>query len=380
MVAVSGGRLFTWGCWWRPIVAAPLVLVAVAASAPSADAAGWSVMPMPAGIGELTGVSCVSVSSCFAVASGGDAVRLAGGRWSIEPSATKGGGTSLDGVSCVSATACTAVGGYGATDCLGVGCAVGVAERWLGGDWSAQPIPPLPPNPAYALPAGISCTTERACITVGRTSQRTTLVDRLRGTRWSISPTPNPRRSGDIYLTAVSCTSATFCIAVGRAGWWPLIERLQGSRWRIERVRGLGWRSELTGVSCTSMTFCMAVGVAAAQGTGQLFKLAERYDGSRWSIVPTAPYVEQLRGVSCTSQSACTAVGSNGRGSTFAERWNGADWSTKRTPRLRGRFTTGSLAAVSCASATACIAVGSYRLDAYPYQDQALVERWTSGR
>jgi hypothetical protein len=74
-----------------------------------------------------------------------------------------------------------------------------------------------------------------------------------------------------------------------------------------------------------------------------------------------APAVaDVLSGVSCSAAKACTGVGdyanSSGASVTLAERWNGSSWSVQPTPTPGG---DGSLGDVSCASATACMAVGS---------------------
>lgn len=65
--------------------------------------------------------------------------------------------------------------------------------------------------------------------------------------------------------------------------------------------------------------------------------------------------------MSCASKTACTAVGSyvngrSGRGFTLAERWNGSGWSIQQTPSLGGE---GYLKGVSCASTSVCTAVGA---------------------
>jgi hypothetical protein len=65
--------------------------------------------------------------------------------------------------------------------------------------------------------------------------------------------------------------------------------------------------------------------------------LAERWNGSRRSVLPTPnpPSGTQygLESVSCTSARACTAVGTYGNDAFgLAERWNGSRWSIQRTP------------------------------------------------
>ncbi len=66
----------------------------------------------------------------------------------------------------------------------------------------------------------------------------------------------------------------------------------------------------LYGVSCTAADQCTAVGRAG--GTA----LAERWDGSTWTVQPTASPASQklLYAVSCPSASTCTATGGSTAG------------------------------------------------------------------
>ena len=102
---------------------------------------------------------------------------------------------------------------------------------------------------------------------------------------------------------------------------------------------------------------------------GRARAVAERWNGTRWTIQPTPnprPGGAFLNGVSCTSASACTAVGSLPPG-TLAERWNGTRWAIQPTPNpAQGG---GGLSGVSCTSASACTAVGGSNAG-------ALAERW----
>jgi hypothetical protein len=121
---------------------------------------------------------------------------------------------------------------------------------------------------------------------------------------------------------------------------FTLAEAWNGSTWTIlptpsPRLPGGG--AELNSVSCTSSTSCMAVGetqVFHVPG-GYLIPhpFAESWNGSKWSMVATPALTNSgasLNGVSCTSTSSCMAVGNEG---TLAEAWNGTAWSVVKTPR-----------------------------------------------
>jgi len=191
---------------------------------------------------------------------------------------------------------------------------------------------------------------------------------------WSITPSPNPRAQNGL-LNWVSCSGASTCTAVGSylrgSGIGAtLAERRDGNTWTTEPTPNpAGARvSALQGVSCTSSA-CVAVGYSI-DGSGAQVTLAERWEGTRWTIQPTPNPAGatsiQLFSVSCTSPSACTAVGSSSSG-TVAERWNGTKWIIQSTPNpAQGG---GALSAVSCASASACTAVGASN-------SGSLTERW----
>src|SRR5215472_13462533 len=166
-----------------------------------------------------------------------------------------------------------------------------------------------------------------------------TLAEQWNGHSWRVLRTPNPRGAAVSQLIGVSCTSASACTAVGisdplSASATTLAERWNGTRWTIQatpnpRQGGGG----LGGVSCTSASACTAVGAANPFGASAT-TLAERWNGTRWSIQSTRNPPQgggALNGVSCTSASACTAVGAANpfgpSATTLAERWNGTRWS-----------------------------------------------------
>jgi hypothetical protein len=196
---------------------------------------------------------------------------------------------------------------------------------------------------------------------------------------------------GNGVFAGVSCTSATFCAAMG-SNSGVLAVRLNGTRWSIQRAPspavapGEG-AIEPGGVSCTSRRACLAVGSYVGQSNDIPF--AERWDGMRWSIqnplpVPGSGLDVSLYAVSCASPSACTAVGSSvknamGAGDfTLAERWNGSRWAIQPTPTPSGNA---ELYGVSCTSPSACTAIGYYATGPdYQPHDWPLAERWNGNR
>ncbi len=198
--------------------------------------------------------------------------------------------------------------------------------------------------------------------------------------KWTLQSTPSfpptHARNGDGgTFGAVSCTSATACVAVGRYyAVFSFVRRPEGfSNTLAETWNGHIWRIQSTptppdngiplgdfnGVSCTSAAACIAVGERSALPLES--PLAERWDGHTWMVqaVPNFPGAGQFTAVSCTSADACIAVGyrhaRNGVGAItpLAERWDGQTWTLQSTAALGGMFL-----GVSCTSANACTAVG----------------------
>jgi hypothetical protein len=335
---------------------------------PVSGAPAWSIMPTPNPRGGtdsgLGGVSCRSASACTAVGAYVNnatnvtlAERWNGKAWAIQPTPNPSGSTDtqLGAVSCPSASACTAVGFH-----LNNGGTANVmlAERWNGKAWAIQPTPPT------IIGLAVSCPSASACTAVGG-GPTGRLAERWNGKAWTVQHTPNPEPGGtgvSAVLDGVSCTLASACTAVGfyRIGGVisqrTLAERWNGTTWTIQPTPSFSDYSSLDGVSCTSASACTAVGQYESV-SGDFGTLAERWNGTTWTIqsTPSEPFQQAtaLNGVSCPSASACTAVGYFT--GTLAERWNGTTWAIQPTP---GRYGS-SLNGVSCTSASACIAVGS---------------------
>jgi hypothetical protein len=127
--------------------------------------------------------------------------------------------------------------------------------------------------------------------------------------------------------------------------------------------------SALAAVSCPTLHACVAVGT---QGASAQRALAEQWNGTRWSVVPTpatGATDTTLSAVSCSSPVACTAVGDTqpGQGLAYpgtplAERWNGSSWVMQSFPEPSGTDVGAYLTGVACPSANRCVAVGFYDL------------------
>jgi hypothetical protein len=264
------------------------------------DGRRWAVQPTPNTPGnntDLEGVACASARWCTAaglhITPIGLLLTLAehwnGARWVRQPTPSPpagpgvGGGT-LEAIGCSSAAACT-----------GVGIAESVPpviERWNGATWAMQHSPRVrDPGPGELW--SVSCPAAAVCLAAGDTGGNATnftthaLAERWNGTAWVIQRVPQPPGAADSSLTGISCSSPVACTAVGTwlggsARGGLLAERWNGKTWAIQATPSPpGHDSGFDAVSCPSATACVAVG---RSGSGPL---AARWNGTAWALVHT---------------------------------------------------------------------------------------------
>ncbi len=323
----------------------------------------------------LYGVSCPTTSRCIAVGATVSTnyfrktlVRSWNGTsWSTiaSPNPSTAVDSVLSGVSCVSTTSCVAVGSFydNTTDNT-------LIESWNGTNWSIITSPPITSSTSSLL-SGVSCISTRSCTAVGQYwdgSMYRALIESWNGTTWSTVASPTGTGIGSAYLSGVSCISTTFCTAAGNyfdgINYQALIESWNGTNWSITTSPPISTNidSGLNGVSCISTTFCTAVGLYFDGTTQKTF--VESWNGTTWFTVAsptgTGIGVTYLSGVSCISTTFCTAVGSYYDGTnqkTFFELWNGTTWSVLGSPNFQTAF-EGELLGVACNSPTTCVVTG----------------------
>jgi hypothetical protein len=191
---------------------------------------------------------------------------------------------------------------------------------------------------------------------------------------WSVVSSPN-RGPGFNGLSAVSCVSAAACTAVGGFQGSTGVERTlaeswNGSRWSAvpSPNRGTGGNA-LFAASCVPDGACMAVGgfglpsggASGLSGSGQ-GTLIESWNNTRWSLLPSPSpgSSSDLSGVSCVSDDRCMAVGATENSSLVVSTLI-ESWNGTRwsvVPSPSPHDST--LAGVSCVSAAACTATGIY--------------------
>lgn len=342
----------------------------------------WSVVttPNPAGttFPYFAHVTCTSATNCFAVGSDGGSPlhktlveRWNGTVWAIVASPNPAGASQSDlfGASCPSATLCYAVGWSNQTGPLTT-----LVETWNGSAWSITPSP-SPAGASQSALNAVSCSSATNCLAVGQKeigSSETTLTEKWNGTAWSSVASPNPSGSSFSQLLAVSCPSATACFAVG-GGSTSLIEKWNGTTWSLATApAGLA----LSGVACTSVTACWAVGSQSSISTPSAIV---RWNGSTWTLTShTGPVIHtgSLVATSCADATNCFGVGHyttpGGTIGTLIERPSGTAWAVVASPNPAG--VESDLQGVSCASATDCFGVGRTRV--YNGNFRTLIEHW----
>ena len=367
------------------VIAGAVLCTALCSTPPAGASTGWRVQNVPAPAGssgaQLLAVSCPANGVCFAVGDSAGtqaagqstlAERWSGGHWVIQPTPSPGIGdvAQLTGISCLSVTDCTAVGIISTATAANST----LVEHWDGTSWTVVPSPD-PAGTTTTDFTGVSCASDTSCVAVGlydtsgNRPHGLPLAEHWDGTSWTITHVPLPAgiTVGDLE-GGVTCPSVTDCVAVGGIQTPSqvnelLAERWNGTRWRVQATPAPAGAASpsLSSVSCTSPARCTAVGLYFPNG-GTATPLAERWDGTAWTIQNGLPANDGLASVSCTSSTSCTAVGITGAGavSPVADHWDGTTWTQQPMPVPHNSTRNVFVSGVSCRSATTCTAVGVY--------------------
>jgi hypothetical protein len=191
---------------------------------------------------------------------------------------------------------------------------------------------------------------------------------------WNIITSPNTSASDSNILMGTTCTSAWNCWAVG--GVIPagsnnnnnpqpnaLVDHWNGSAWSLgPNAQPPGSQASLLwSVSCVTASDCWAVGAQEGATQQNPVLMAEQWNGSTWTVMPTPDIGGYLFSVTCTSASDCWAVGN----SVDAQKnplngvilqWNGSQWSQVTAPSSGQSYD--QLDSVTCTSSSDCWAVG----------------------
>jgi hypothetical protein len=250
-----------------------------------------------------------------------------------------------------------------------------LAEVWDGGWTVISGKNPL--GSTWSSLQDVACPKITFCMMVGQagTSRKTSrgivysshaTAYRWNGTTVTRLTVPGPAKGHDAELAGLACATSTNCLAVGnyrnaQNQWRAYSAAWANGKWQLESARNLGGEALTTfnAVSCTSATTCMAAGVAQTPGS---HPFAESWRNGTWRFTAMpARNSAGLVGVSCPVAGRCFAAGWSGnRG--LIEAWNGSRWTVQSSPATLGAFSADSLMHVSCVTAAECVAVG-YRFN-----------------
>jgi hypothetical protein len=259
-----------------------------------------------------------------------------------------------------------------------------LVEQFSDHVWTMVATPTIHGATSTAL-IDVSCPAADFCVAVGSAQFAVPpspglLAETWNGTSWIATVLPTPAGGTEPALAAVSCRAQGECVAVGSFiddrtdTYRPLAERLDGSAWTVVPTPvpphggGATGNSEFTDLDCSTAAQCEVVGIVGYNDTLQdVFAYGLR--GSTWTyqsqLNPGPDPGNTDNAVSCSSGGACTSVGSVSIVGEFAlvEYWNGSAWVRQVTPAPVHR-PDDTLSDVSCDGGTSCVAVGeSYRVD-----------------
>jgi hypothetical protein len=312
--------------------------------------------------------------------------------WYVATTPGTGADDILLGSSCANATQCWAVG-VSIEDINTNSNYAPIVETWNGTAWMLAATPPVPTDHGGGF-FDISCLSGSDCWAVGAAlgvnghgNPTGSLIENWNGSSWSIVPNPNPTGPGvaGAILQSVNCTSSSNCVAVGYStddngeNLNDVIEQWDGSTWNIVPGAATGQTyDQLSTVRCLAADDCWAVGNAGPAQQNPHFLpiypgaigdqgLIEHWDGTSWTITPSAAYPSPeggyLYGLACADATDCWASGattdSSGNASGIVmQHWDGSTW-TDVSASVPDSSTPGILSSISCLGSVQCWAVGS---------------------
>lgn len=104
---------------------------------------------------------------------------------------------------------------------------------------------------------------------------------------WTAAPAPVVPVQGLDTSLDVSCVTEDWCLAVGSMGRYPLAQRWDGSAWSVVTGPSLGFANNTYGVSvdCGTTTSCVARVGRSYASSGSFYDYAVAWDGAQWHEV-----------------------------------------------------------------------------------------------
>ena len=278
--------------------------------------------------------------------------KVTAGTWSIVPSPSSSEPLNgLNSVTCVTDNDCWSVGAQQATNSEPPPSNHPLFEHWDGKAWSTVPNPGPTDNSVFT--ASVACPASNDCWAVGSTSnlqpptpQNNQFFEHWDGSVWTnVSGPVLSDPSASIRLDSTTCVSGSDCWAVGSetdanngVSGATLTEHWDGSAWSVVSSPNTSPSSidGLRSVSCVTSADCWSVGQTLAGPS--LDTLAEHWNGTAWTIVPTPNVTgadNSLAATTCVATNDCWSVGvsvSSSGFKTLFEHWDGTVWSIVASP------------------------------------------------
>jgi hypothetical protein len=328
-------------------------------AAPASEHPSWSLTPPLIGHGPtrpatLIGISCGSSRLCAAIDSAGNVLtttRPAGpaSGWQsipIDP------GLRFRDVSCTRTRFCIAVAdkSYLATSTR----PTGAAARWklTGLDLFDDTSDGVDPHDALT---DVSCASASLCVATRWTGGENNLEVSLN----PAAPAPIWRGRGlgqfkYDFFHAISCPSRVLCIAADAVGGNIVTSIDAGRHWRFTKIEPRGaWNKRTTdipsvnAVSCPTASFCIAV-----DDIGQIITTHNATGGYRAWHRSQLPHGHELTAVSCGSVSLCAGIDQHGN--VLVSTQANVPGSTWNVAHIHQRATH-----LSCPTARMCVATTS---------------------
>ena len=315
-----------------------LVFAYSVSAAPGLTTSGlrWSspVRIGPSGL-QVQDVSCSSSAFCVAVGNG-KVARYVQGRWTRTSGidVAHRGHIERQHVSCVSHTFCALTSTSDTS---------GYVYTWNGTRWSKAHS--LNEGARKAFIGDISCTSRTFCMAVGTLYEGTTISPhnsygqawRFNGTRWSRTAIFKGRED---YVWLVSCTARTFCVASDQlrtqtyTGTWHRPVKMPAAG----PTNPGGIPEQWQALTCVGTHWCAAVGDRSAV-----------WNGSRWSLVRVSGW-RSSTGLSCAAVGNCVVMDDWGHARTLTSgSWSSPVLADSKNP-------SGNPLPVSCPTTTWCMA------------------------
>jgi outer membrane protein OmpA-like peptidoglycan-associated protein len=247
--------------------------------------------------------------------------------------------------------------------------------------WALHTFPSVRNSGSAALINSVSCSSNVSCAAGGFTTDSNgdvqALVSTFDGHNWTDQQVATSLNGGGhAQVSAISCTSNSFCVADGffsrpNNTTGAFVSLYNGQTWNDLEVGntlgGIG-ASQLTTVSCASNTLCVAGGFYVDNSfNSQAF--VSTYNGQTWTDHEIASSLNpggdaQVSAISCPTVTFCLAGGfsavSNSQYRAFVSFFNGQTWSDQFVGSSLNGGTNAEVDSISCTGAAFCVVGGQY--------------------